>query len=994
MSIRVRCPGCNTEYTLADQLAGKKARCKKCDTIIAVKAPEADAPPAKRPATAVRAEPPRREKERPLPAKQVNRPRRRRDEDDDEGASRFKKGDGTPNLLVLGGISAAVVLILVCGAVGAYLMLSRGPANPAVVSSISSGGGDKVAPVVNNGQPGAPLAAQPAADNAPFHLADVRKSVVFIRKHTPGKPTSTGTGFFVTPDGLIATNRHVVQSETGPDPATVLYVGVPSAADPDVLDYFKGQLAYCAPTQDTLDFAIVKIAARPGYQPFRPLNLAAAKLQLGEPAAAIGFPFAQVDNPVLSFNKGNISASRIAIEDRPYYQTDAAVNPGNSGGPLVNSDGKVVGIVSRKRQDATSVGYALYLSETGMPAIFSAEQIVRAQPEAGPLDPKQLPASSTLKPTRLVEWDLSRGEAAEQKGVLFAENRGASYWLSNKTPLPENFELKIECYVVPVLPASDLPRPGMGGPPGFGPPNIGPPPGFGPPGFQRPQFNTNLLRSLYVRFGTDKTADDIMAMGGTTVHLSQGLTQVAESGGVVASLSKGVPNEPFLLTVVRRGDELTLSVNEEVRMTQKLKYALPGSHKFSIGGFQSALILHAAVVAPVEGPAVPPPLAGAPSQPAPAGQPVVLSFDAGWDKPVDPDGDCKIAPSKEALSMDLPAKRHDLAAEPAARNAPRLLRDVTGDFTAQVRITGDFKPVAPSTAPGGFPFVGAGLVAMAADGSYLRLERSDVVQNGTTESQINSEVRANARQQVGSAKLLPQDQTVYLRLRRLGDRFFSSMSRDGKDWIDLPFQDVTLPAGLKLGVEAVTTSAAAFQPRFDDFRLGADGNAPLAPPPPAVDQTIFAERPPAGWKGPKWTADLAKMKAPTTPATGWVMGADFKVEEASLTPNNGFLTLRQGKQSAPGAYLTLQLGFQKTLADLEGKTITVNGKQAVPGMIWAHLGRQPEGQKVPKLQIFPEYTMKLEFGKGEGLKLPVKIYICFGDEAKSVIAGKFMLESK
>lgn len=44
--------------------------------------------------------------------------------------------------------------------------------------------------------------------------------------------------------------------------------------------------------------------------------------------------------------------------------------------------------------------------------------------------------------------------------------------------------------------------------------------------------------------------------------------------------------------------------------------------------------------------------------------------------------------------------------------------------------------------------------------------------------------------------------------------------------------------------------------------------------------------------------------------------------------------------------------------------------------------------------MFTEYTLKLEFGKGEGLKLPVKVYICLPDEAKSVIAGKFLLESK
>ena len=154
--------------------------------------------------------------------------------------------------------------------------------------------------------------ARALADGTPFHLAEVRKSVVFIRRSTPGLPTATGTGFFVTADGLIATNRHVIQAESGPNPATVLYVGVPSAADPDVLDYFRATVAFCPPVQNTLDFALLKIAARPGYQPFRPLPLAPAdaKLKLGDPAAAIGFPFASVDKPELSFNKGSISSTR------------------------------------------------------------------------------------------------------------------------------------------------------------------------------------------------------------------------------------------------------------------------------------------------------------------------------------------------------------------------------------------------------------------------------------------------------------------------------------------------------------------------------------------------------------------------------------------------------------------------------------------------------------------------------------------------------------
>ncbi len=373
------------------------------------------------------------------------------------------------------------------------------------------------------------------------------------------------------------------------------------------------------------------------------------------------------------------------------------------------------------------------------------------------------------------------------------------------------------------------------------------------------------------------------------------------------------------------------------------------------------------------------------------GPPAVLSFENGWDKPIDPDGDCKITPEKEALTIEAPGKRHDLAGE-GAMNAPRLLRDVSGDFTIQVRVAGDLKPAGPSTAPGGLPFEGAGLVLFANDKTFVRLERAAIDRNGTADPYVNWEVRADGRQQWAStAKLNPEDQTVYLRLRRLGDRLFPGYSVDGKTWTEMPPQALVMPATVKVGVAAVTSSAGTFRPKFDDFRLGGYIDPNLVPP---VDPKVYAAKPPADWKGPQWTTDLAKMKAPDGPASGWVMGGDFKVEEATFTPGTGSMTLRQGKPFQPGAYLTLQLGFQKTLADLEGKTITVNGKQPIQGMILAHLGRTPEGQKLPKIQMFTEYTMKLEFGKGEGLKLPGMIYICLPDEAKSVIAGKFLLESK
>ena len=85
----------------------------------------------------------------------------------------------------------------------------------------------------------------------------------------------------------------------------------------------------------------------------------------------------------------------------------------------------------------------------------------------------------------------------------------------------------------------------------------------------------------------------------------------------------------------------------------------------------------------------PPPVVKAPDAPAQSGG--LVAFGSDWDK-VDPDGDCKFTPQKDALAIAVPAKDHELVPDRGRMDAPRLLRDVAGDFTAQVAVSGDFRP--------------------------------------------------------------------------------------------------------------------------------------------------------------------------------------------------------------------------------------------------------------------------------------------------------------
>jgi regulation of enolase protein 1 (concanavalin A-like superfamily) len=200
-------------------------------------------------------------------------------------------------------------------------------------------------------------------------------------------------------------------------------------------------------------------------------------------------------------------------------------------------------------------------------------------------------------------------------------------------------------------------------------------------------------------------------------------------------------------------------------------------------------------------------------------------FETGWDKPVDPDGDCAFLRDMSGLTIEVPGRHHDLAVEHGLMNAPRLLRDVQGDFTAQATVSGSFRPSVGSTSGQNVPFLGAGLVVMDGDKTYARLERAAMYKGGQVVSSVLWELRING--QVASSPwpgFTPQeDKVLYLRLQRQGDRLLASVSQDGNTWTPAQPLSVKLPAQVKIGVAACSTSESQFKPHFDDFRLTPGG---------------------------------------------------------------------------------------------------------------------------------------------------------------------------
>lgn len=266
-----------------------------------------------------------------------------------------------------GGFMKAVALVLVCtilcaaaGAGSAYLVIDHylsendRQGNTTVVLGGQNANSDNTSSDTSN-----PVNADELSGTAIYKLAE--KQVVgittpYTTQNIFGQESTSaisGTGFVISEDGYILTNYHVIELavKNGYELKVAFKDGTTYTAD--VVGYYEAN-----------DIAVVKIDAAG----LTPVTFADSdEMQVGEKVYCVGNPLGELD---FSMTSGYLSALDRLIATDSYttinmFQMDAAVNSGNSGGPVYNSRGEVIGIVTAKYSESgvEGLGFAIPIND-------------------------------------------------------------------------------------------------------------------------------------------------------------------------------------------------------------------------------------------------------------------------------------------------------------------------------------------------------------------------------------------------------------------------------------------------------------------------------------------------------------------------------------------------------------------------------------------------------------------------------------------------------
>lgn len=171
-------------------------------------------------------------------------------------------------------------------------------------------------------------------------VSEVAHGTVYVEAVRDGAPAESGTGWVLDGrQGLIVTNAHVING------GSTFRVGLGLLSQP-------AKLVAVAPCED---LAVLRVQNTAGLEPV-PLGTQSS-LRLGETVVAVGYPVNASEQAHLTSTTGVVAVVRSTYQERaldvPRYpnvvQTDAALNPGSSGGPLLDLGGKLVGVTSAAR---------------------------------------------------------------------------------------------------------------------------------------------------------------------------------------------------------------------------------------------------------------------------------------------------------------------------------------------------------------------------------------------------------------------------------------------------------------------------------------------------------------------------------------------------------------------------------------------------------------------------------------------------------------------
>jgi S1-C subfamily serine protease len=317
MAIRVTCPACDALHTVDDDKRGKKIRCRKCDEPISVPASSKK----KRDDEAVQTE-------RKIKVSASSR------HDDDAAAPTPKKSSGKsalPMIVLLGGIVAIALLVIVpMASIGGYFLLRRNADEPPPLVE-----NDAQKNNVPNPDAGKALPGQLSLERVNHD----KHATAYLRVTMPNGQVSEGSGFFAFEPGIVITNAHVLgmlpsSSQPPRDVEVVVNSGEPNERR------LRGTVLGVVRAND---LAVLRVPAADSPPPLRVET--ERELALTQRVYVAGFPlgagFARnvtlTESSVTRLGKDQTGA----VEQ---IQVNAGMVPGNSGGPVVDTFGNVVGV--------------------------------------------------------------------------------------------------------------------------------------------------------------------------------------------------------------------------------------------------------------------------------------------------------------------------------------------------------------------------------------------------------------------------------------------------------------------------------------------------------------------------------------------------------------------------------------------------------------------------------------------------------------------------